>query len=102
MTEAQHKEERLAAWDDYSRTREKLLALRSRIARWNQPLGGIYSRVFSHAKNAREDDFKGFPSHEEYMATVQEMKQTQATFSRLRKQAIRFRFAVEPDEDLIK
>lgn len=101
MTEKQQKEERLAAWDDYRATREKLLALRAKISRWNRPLGDIYSRLFSNPGNAREDDFQNFPSSDEYAATVREMRQVQATFVKLRKQAVDFGFTVEPDETLI-
>jgi hypothetical protein len=101
MTEGQQKEERLAAWDDYRAAREKLLALRARICRWSKPLGDIYSRVFSNPSNAHEDDLSGLPTQEEYAATVREMKQAHREFLNLRKQAVAFGFAVEPDELLI-
>lgn len=101
MTEKEQKEERLAAWDDFRVTREKLLALRAKISRWNRSLGDIYSRLFSNPGNAREDDFQNLPSADEYAATVRELRQVQATFISLRKQAVAFGFTVEPDENLI-
>jgi hypothetical protein len=101
VTEKQQKEERLAAWDDYRATREKLLALRARFSRWNRPLGDIYSRLFSNPSNAREDDLQNLPSSDEYAAAVREMRQVQAVFVSLRKQAVDFGFTPEPDETLI-
>jgi len=101
VTESQQKEERLAAWDDYRATREKLLALRSRISRWNRPLGDVYARVFSNPSNAREDDLRNLPTADEYAATVREMRQAHDEFMNLRKQATAFGFAVEPDEMLL-
>lgn len=101
MTEKQQKEERLAAWDDYRASREKLLLLRARISRWNKPLGDIYSRVFSNPNNAREDDLKNLPTSDEYAATVREMQQAQREFMNLRTQATACGFTVEPDEILL-
>lgn len=101
MTEKQQQEERLAAWDDYRAARDKLLALRSKISRWSKPLGDIYSRVFGHPEKAHEDDLKSLPTPDEYAATVREMQQAHTEFMNLRRQAIAFGFAVEPDEMLV-
>jgi 3-methyladenine DNA glycosylase/8-oxoguanine DNA glycosylase len=102
MTEDQQKEERFAAWDGYRAARATLLAQRARISRWNKPLGDLYSRVFTHPENAREDDFQGFPSSEEYASAVREMRQARTAFLHARKQAMDFDFTVEADEELIK
>jgi hypothetical protein len=100
VTAEQQNQERLAAWDDYCASREKLLALRAKFGRWTRPLGDVYSRVLGHPENACEDDLKSLPTSEEYAAAVREMKQAHSEFLSLYKQAKAFGFPAESDEQL--
>jgi hypothetical protein len=101
MTNSEQNELRLAAWDEYKATRDRLLSFQRKVADWIKPMGALYDRLFGKSLRARETDLLEFPARDEYAKVVNEMRATHLAYLRLRQEVKDFGFIVEADDALV-
>jgi hypothetical protein len=100
MTDQELNARRLAAWDNYEAARQKLAALKGKIAEWGYDFRKVADRCLASPLRVHESEFTNLPNAAEVAKTIVDARATMAEYRQFRQQAAEFRFPVEADQTL--